>query len=494
MKTLSWKLEVDFNTQNHLFTNTINTDYQINTFICNCGNNEFILSHKYDDIDYICDNCENTIFHNPNKAISHTEYFLYDFSNEVSIKDEYGWRVNDYQRYLKNNLKLDVGIHHKNNTINSSLYFEVPFSIDFISKKIFTKRCTVLEYGLDAQNKLYTNYKIGFKDDKLDILSDKLTEYVNNNSEVFNIPKNTKKSKTTISTIQFFNKHNHFKDYEFYLWENSKKYHRTGISIEKALVSLSNRDEKSIRKVIFKNYELQIQFNNKYNHCLIEIFCKNFKDPNLVVQAIDLKIIDKNFDSVNIDIISNLIVFLQSYYTDIQIIKALKVIKTSTDISFFIDMLNNFSAYDNSENDTFSKVKCNIKSLHDEFVKCSYSYHHQKIWNKSLQYSKKEHSRCKTIIEYEVRLPLTGSALLLWADTLHNCLSSYFSSIENNVTTVYGFFKNNIIEFAVEVVNDNIVQARGKYNMSLNKVQTDILSLWKQSNINQQENKLIGDD
>jgi hypothetical protein len=242
MNTLSWKLEVNFNTQNHLFKNIINTDYKINTFVCNCGKNEFIISNFNDNINYICSNCENNIFYNANEAISNIEQFLYKFSYEEKIKDEYEWGIIDYKRCLQDDLKFDLSVFEEDNNINASYYFEVPYSINFFSKQVFKKRCSVIKYGIN-NNELYTNYKIAFKDNKINDLQDVLIQYANKNKEKFNIPNTNLKSKISIYTIQFFTQYKYFKEYEFFLWENASRYHSKDITIKKALLKVLNRKE-----------------------------------------------------------------------------------------------------------------------------------------------------------------------------------------------------------------------------------------------------------
>ena len=47
---LAWKLTTNFDTQRHLFSKKITTDYIIETFLCHCSHIEFITTHANEDI------------------------------------------------------------------------------------------------------------------------------------------------------------------------------------------------------------------------------------------------------------------------------------------------------------------------------------------------------------------------------------------------------------------------------------------------------------
>ena len=81
-------------------------------------------------------------------------------------------------------------------------------------------------------------------------------------------------------------------------------------------------------------------------------------------------------------------------------------------------------------------------------------------------------------MSYDVKLPSTGAELLHWAETLNNCLSGYFEPIRDNTTTIYGFFKGDTIEFAVEITDKTIIQASGFCNENLTDTQNEALKTW----------------
>ena len=126
----------------------------------------------------------------------------------------------------------------------------------------------------------------------------------------------------------------------------------------------------------------------------------------------------------------------------------------------------------------FTKVSCKIEALHDEFVRCAYMKRLKEIENQKLHYTETEIKVCVKQDNYEIKLPHTGQELLYWANELSNCMAGYFGMIDNNLTTIYGFFQEGVLKFAVEVSDNKIVQAQGKYNRDLDFYEKLVLENW----------------
>jgi hypothetical protein len=47
-------------------------------------------------------------------------------------------------------------------------------------------------------------------------------------------------------------------------------------------------------------------------------------------------------------------------------------------------------------------------------------------------------------------------------------MEGYVQSIKNNWTTIYIFYKNDEIQFVIEIYGNKVIQARRKYNNPLN--------------------------
>jgi len=85
---------------------------------------------------------------------------------------------------------------------------------------------------------------------------------------------------------------------------------------------------------------------------------------------------------------------------------------------------------------------------------------------------------CIVANTYQVKLPKTRKELLDWADELHNCMAGYFKMIQNHETIIYCFFQEGILVFAVEICDNAVVQASGKYNADLTFEQKQVLTKW----------------
>jgi len=100
------------------------------------------------------------------------------------------------------------------------------------------------------------------------------------------------------------------------------------------------------------------------------------------------------------------------------------------------------------------------------------------LQNTIFSYTDKEHSALVKIDNFKVELPNNGAQLYCWADDLHNCLASYLDNIKEKSTIVYGFFKGTKIQFAVEIMNNEIMQSYRSYNRSLLPDEEIILLHW----------------
>jgi hypothetical protein len=478
MSNISWKLEVDFDAQPQLFFQKVETNYKISTFVCSCGTTKFIVSPKYQDIDYICKECENDSFLDANDANLSMQNFLNKHSTTKAYQKEY-WSSIEYATTLNIDFDFKTTVVYKNKDTTVKYFIQIPYEIDFISEIVLYKDISLVEYGLKNNGTFIKNYSFFFDENIFDTLDCQLNKFIQNNTNLYNIPSYPNK-KLNSSTASFFLTYKNFKEYEFYRWINPQKFNVKNITIKKALEMVTNnRKEKSIKKAVYHNYTYQIQNNHKFYHELISIFSKHIKDSNILVRFIDLDITAYNFTPIDLEHINYLILFLQDHYEDKQIIEVFATITTTKKEKYFIDLLNEFSMLEDKS--IFTKVKCNITALHDEFVRCAYFYRQRAIANANLSYTQKERLNCKNILDYEVRLPLQGGTLLDWGKVLHNCISGYFYGIEKGETIIYGFYNNREIDFAVEIREDKIVQASRKYNQHLNEKQNKALNIWYKS-------------
>ena len=479
MNNISWKLAVDLDIQPQLFFNVVQTNYNIYTYICGCGENQFIIGTKYEDIQYKCTKCKNEIFYDANDANISIYNFLYKYSTlkEIKVGILYASKF-----VLELNIDFDfkIGIKHNQKQTSANYYINVPYKIDLLLEKIYYKKIDVYSYSLDHKNgSISEKYNMVYDQQIFNKLANKLEQFISSNIELYTDTELLNKN-NLIHKISFFLKYPYFKEYEFYYWNNPKRFNIKNIDIQKALtIVLDFRKEKSIKKAIYKNYIFQINKNKLYYSELLNIFCKKIKDPNLLLKYIDLDINMIHFSHIDIKNFDKLIDFLQDYYTDKQILNMLQNSKITNDINYFIDTLNEFSFI--NDYTFFNKVKCEINELHNEFLKCAYIYKYQYLYYEKLVYTKEELNKCKQIFDYEAKLPTGGKDLIVWGNKLHNCMASYCNDIKNNIRIIYCFFKNDEIIFAVEIFNNKIRQASSKYNKPLNDEQNKVLNIWYKS-------------
>jgi hypothetical protein len=475
---ISWKLVVELDKQNQLFFKKIETNYKITTFVCSCGTTKFIVSPKYQEIDYICQECENNKFLDANDANLSIQNFLNQYTTTNEYEKDY-WLPTEYITTIDIDFDFKTHVIYKDKNTIAQYFITIPHKIDFIDEKVFYQDIALAEYILYHDGTVNWDYSFAASEDIFKILNKIMDKYIANNDTLYNIPSYLNRKLNTL-TASFFLKYKNLKEYEFYHWINPQRFDIKDITIEKALEMITNnRKEKSIKKTVYQNYIYQMQNNHEFYHTLISIFCKHIKDPNILVKFIELDMTIVDFVLVDLKHIEALLLFLQEYYNDKQILKAFATVITTKDIQYFIDLLNEFSML--KDRDSFMKVKCNITTLHDEFVRCAYVYRQSAIANVKLSYTKKEIDNCKNILDYKVRLPFKGSKLLQWGQTLHNCISGYFYGINENKTIIYGFYYDGRIDFAVEIVDGKIIQASQKYNKTLNNNQNKALDIWYKS-------------
>jgi len=153
-------------------------------------------------------------------------------------------------------------------------------------------------------------------------------------------------------------------------------------------------------------------------------------------------------------------------------------LQTIDEPNLLIDLLREFIYIKDELEGVLTKTKCTLRSLHDEFVECSMKNRNRQIFNENITYLHGQAKAKAKISHYYVKLPYTGAELFEWAEDLHNCLSGYFEEIRDNKTTIYGFFNENSIEFAVEISNKRIKQASGVCNKKLTDTQNEALNTW----------------
>ena len=96
----------------------------------------------------------------------------------------------------------------------------------------------------------------------------------------------------------------------------------------------------------------------------------------------------------------------------------------------------------------------------------------------SFTYTKAQKDACIKLEGFEFKLPHTGNELYKWSEDLHNCIFSYHPAITGQETVIYGLFRDNKIVYAVEVFENSISQAFGKYNDKVLPEDNKVIESW----------------
>lgn len=457
---IPWKLTVEFDKEKHLFSGSIDTDYMISSYSCSCGHEECIVTcNRYNLDEYICPACNNEIFYDANKAWKCIEYFLKD---NDKLKLDYKYEIFTYK-----------------NRIESLYITYIPASIDFLKNKINFKAKIINSLTLYYSGEIEDN-----RDnlDKLNIgiygkIENMLNAHLAKNINHLNIPI-PPSEKITYKKVSFFFKHRNLKDFEFYRWKNIElltydKY----LTTDKVLKTITDsRKEKSFKKAVYKNYQKQVKSGSRISMVAIEEFSLKIKDPNMIVKFLRLDLHRFEYG------VKSILDFLLLKYSEKQIYIFFGSLNNNNENSYlYNDILRELMLIDGDKSQFFNeckKPKCDLRSLHDSLVDYNSKKREEKIVGMKLSLRKEDLKLCGMIDNYKVILPENGSSLYSWSKILHNCMASYYARIAKNETLIYCFFKKENIEFAVEIQNDNIIQATAIYNRQLNTEQYDILEKW----------------
>lgn len=455
---LSWKLRKSLDDeQNQLFYNQVQTYYEIEGYFCACGHEQILICSPYQE-DYQCPVCQNKLFYDANLAHCSFEHFCF-LNPEVNL--DYDFEVMMFEDHIASCYQTVLPI---------------PKTIDFVRNTMRSETIQLFSFILYKDGDKKIDHCIGFDYGLLSKLKKNLDHYIHTHSEQFDLPPLGDKIQLTRNILALFWGHPWLKEIDFHLWEDVDQLPKSDQTIKSALgYILKDRHEKSIKKALYENYLLQIQEHGYFKTSLINPILATFSDANHIVKLLSLSLSNRNITPHEEPFVLKWILFLKRYYTEKQIAKAIVQIE---DNYIFSDMLRDFIDTADVLENYFQKPKCSLNNLHNEMVRCSQIKRYNELSDKDIYYTQGQEMACARVMGYHVRLPQSGEELYRWAKDLHNCVSGYFEQILNQFTTVYGFFYEDCIVFAAEVIDKNIIQASGIGNSSLDEQQKEVLTTW----------------
>ena len=429
---IPWKLSTNFNHQRHLFYNKVDTDYIIETYICTCGHESFIVCNANQELDYICEECANTKFYDANLAWSNMPHFI-STNEELDVEFHYTFSADEEK-------------------ITADYSLTIPTDIDFLQEEIFYDERAVCSVVLSDDGIIDEIYLLMFdredisgiddyqcpNDEILKRLNTNLLDYIKKNG-CFGIH-GSRKNDFTLAHVHFFLQHQNLKDFDFYYWNDVDYLNEGKWSIESALVNLLNRrTEKSLKKAININYAKQRKESNTFYANFIGVFTVHIEDVNILRECLGLEFDSDTYRSIG-GSLHRLVGFLKRHYTDKQILNFFKSITTVRDSELLRDSINQYSYIQDTIENNFNKVKCNLDAIHDELLRCAIEIKREESADVKLSYTDKELAYCHIIDGYEVVLPQNAQDLFDWAYTLRNCLTGYLDNIKNKYTCLFVYF------------------------------------------------------
>ena len=460
--TTPWLLKTELDEQNQLFSGIVNTSYKVYTFSCSCGHVEPItLANDDENFHYVCPQCGNCVFYDADAAKRNIEFFI---SSQEGFNLQYHYSLFEFE-----------------DKIEACLTTSIPESIDFVRKKVNLKPKTLSSLQLNFDGALEDSSLYQFSSNKIyKKLESMINECLNKNASSLDIPHHPNE-KLDIKKAAFFFRHKNLKEFEFYNWIDLQYFPGDrDLNIDKAFeIIINNRKEKSLKKAVFNNYKIQMEDNQQYAPYLAILFIKKIKDINILVRFLKLSLHKYNILKYNVALLLDLLLVT---YTDKQIFYLFHQLESDDEynVRVFNDLLRQLSdlSHVNQFYNEQKKPKCNLYDLHDSISEYARREKEKEVIGKTIDTSKHNLKPCVTIDNYSVSLPKTGDELYDWAGQLQNCMASYFEAIKMNETSIYCFFKNDSIDFAVEMKNKHVAQANGIANARLNPDQKKVLTKW----------------
>jgi hypothetical protein len=461
--TLPWRLTTEFEKEQHLFSG-IKSDYLINSFLCSCGDESFIVYKKQNWNGYTCPDCGNDTFNDANFAKKNFIFLI----KYCDMKFDY-----DYE------LQVD------DKKIRASLVTQIPDTINFLRKKInyisIGKQFLEIDYEGNIEDDRKDDEEIDWlKDYKTTYkqMEDMITNYIDEHLKELNLHL-FKNKNFTLKQASFFLKHSNLKEFEFYSWTDLHYLPEdVDFTIEDAFkFLLCNKKEKSIKKALYSNHNKQIKNTKQYSISLPYVFIKKLKDPNIIVKLLKLNLYELPIAKYSVEV---LIDFLLLGYSEKQIYSLFLELQSNREAYFLNDVMREIRSIENINQfyAEHEKPRCTLSHIHNKIINYGIQERKKEIMSKSLTISDHNKKLCVNVDEYKVKLPQNGKDLYNWSRELDNCISSYFSEIENQNTSIYGFFKKDILKFAVEIRRKRILQASGKYNRRLDEKEEKVLTKW----------------
>jgi len=463
-----------------------NASHMHHYYTCVCGNTKQIsLYSNHANFPYIkCSQCSNTyyldldIFQNRD-VVRYWKSFHWSYE---LIEDEEGWHIFYYYwtPIIENTL---TEISHKKNGIKKiSLLKSGQFQMNSLRKKLLKSHLysvNNIEIGKIIDRE-YEARLISFlsqsNSDPIAWIDKKMISHL--------------EEKEKLNFFAFFLKNPQLRDKIFFRWSFSG-CETLMIEMKSEAQALKyigdNQTKRSVVRAVHSSYQADKKI--AYNPLYDAVVCRIFEDENFIVRLLQKNVNDKNrlFKGFSFEDLLSVFGFLQRYYTQKECFTLMILaLENSRSMMFFHDILQMLK---NEEYlliylEHFERIRANLRMLHDDLARINRLYianvRHlgMKDVYKMFEYDKSIKKAEKYQEDLEFRLPAHPQELFLWANELHNCMASFAKMIQEKQTVIFGVFKEDKICYAIEIKNQRIHQALGKYNRVIEKDDRMIIEQW----------------
>ncbi|MBE0515695.1 PcfJ domain-containing protein [Sulfurimonas sp.] len=455
--TPSWLLNTKQNDHMSLFVDDeIASANFTRVYSCKCGFNEIIAGNVIRE-EYSCPRCHNSLFFD-------VEDIKKDFDS--FILDQY------YNKRIKLNFKLHTKVALHNNKVEALAIIKIPSNVNFLEKKVIKQDLVILTAPYTSKPiELEPSplRKIKRELQKLSVQKRLFESYID--MKLSSLPSRREKQ------FEFTLSHYNLKNFEFMKWTHTHHLTKSKYTIETALIELLNDKQfKSVKIALFENYAYQLKNNKTFNPNFVHMATSKFSNINHIVSLLALKLNFEVFDDEQL--LFKFIDFMLSRYTERQVTHYFMKLESSNHQYILRDTLLTFKRIRELLSHDTSKVKCSPNAIHRQFVQLSLTIKYKNKPINHFEYSTLQLSHQVKMGAYNVNLPKNNFELFEWANELQNCLAGYEDKIASHETTIYGFFMQSNLIFAVEIQMGAIIQAHRKYNLPIKPEQRKTLNLW----------------
>ena len=443
-------------------------------YICKCGNH-FMLPNFHKEL--CCDKClEKRIFLPNDLNISDGVNCLEGFHYEVLHSS-----TNDNETFKFFFLKPIV-----NNTSNHiSFIKEVVLEVSIVQNKTFithSENKKILEFDITKNGNRMRLKEIIYQELYQRLFATKYQQVLAKKdleSGLLDIESLEQYEK--LSACLFLLDYQNINSIDCSFWDKDFiKVTGFDYSFHIAISNILNQKDycRSIKKTFFNSY-LQAMERKKYDPSFDYIVSRVFEDVNLLKELLEVDLDSKAIfcqKKEHIGEYIDFLNFLKTFYTQKMICKIIK--SSFSQNGMLEDSVLMFQTLQKHKDFRFEKQKPNIYFIHNFLVTHTNKQKIYRLKKIVFGYTKEQYEMETNFKDLKFVLPKTNHELFLWGSLLKNCLYSYLNKINSKSIIIVGVFKNDKLQYALELTNGKIHQKSGYNNKAVDESDLEVIGEW----------------